>query len=117
MGILETIGEALSAAWRAVTSLFSSKPVASPTAPCPYAAMSQEQAQKLFDKLKSQPQIPFDYPKDCCYSRANEMCRIMKAQGVPCGKAWNYAHDFPAGSGLHVATPNDPSGSVSWRYH
>ena len=89
----------------------------SATTACPGTPLSEAQAQQLFRELAAQPQIPFDYPDDCCYSRAHEMCRIMRERGIPCRKVWNYAHDFPNGAALRADTPNHPSGHVNWRYH
>jgi hypothetical protein len=67
-------------------------------------------AQQLFDLLASQPQIPFQYPDDGCWARANEMCRILLLNQVTPGKAWIYGN-------LHVATKNSPACSVSWGWH
>lgn len=64
----------------------------------------------LFAQLASQKQIPFDYPVDCCNSRAHEMCRIMKEEGIECKKVWNYGD-------LALETPNTPWGSVNWGWH
>jgi hypothetical protein len=112
---VQTIGEALKAAWQAISSLFGSSPVGGTSQPCP-APISQAQADQLFKDLSAQSDIPFDYPDDCCYTRAQEMCEIMQRQGIPCGKVWNYAHDFPNDS-LRVDTSNNPKGYVTWRYH
>lgn len=79
--------------------------------------ITEDRANQLFKELAAQKQIPFDYPDDCCYSRAHEMCRIMNEEGIECRKVWNYAHDFPNGAGLRADTPNNPSGHVNWRYH
>ena len=80
------------------------------------APISQPDAEALFKKMVvSADKIPFDYPNDCCYSRAHEMCRMMKKQGVECGKIWNYRK--PGGPPLVADTQNSPSGHVTWRYH
>jgi len=86
------------------------------TTPCP-GALSEAQANQLFRDLASQPQIPFDYPDDCCYSRAHEMSRIMNERGIPNRKVWNYGNTYPSGASLRATTPNHPSGQVNWRYH
>jgi hypothetical protein len=97
----------------------STAPCASQPCPPPQGSvLSGAKANSLFQDLASQPQIPFDYPDDCCYSRAHEMCRIMRERGIQCRKIWNYAHDFSTGgASLRADTPNHPSGHVSWRYH
>lgn len=115
--IIDPVIEALEGAWKAIKSLFTDTPAGSSSTKCPHA-VSPEAAQKAFDELKARDDIPFDYPTDCCYSRAHEMCRTLQEKNVPCGKVWNYAHDFDAGgASLHVPTPNSPSGAVDWRYH
>jgi len=88
-----------------------------PTAPLPAGAITEDKANELFKELASQEHIPFDYPIDCCYSRAHEMCRIMNENGVKCGKVWNYAHDVveEGANGLKADTPNVPEGYVEWR--
>jgi hypothetical protein len=76
------------------------------------------QAEALFADMASHAYIPFNYPDDGCYARAHEMCRLMQAKGVECGKAWNYGNDFENGTPtLKVDTPRHPSGAVTWRYH
>jgi Glutaminase len=80
--------------------------------------LTAAQANDLFREMAAQQSaIPFDYPDDCCYSRAHEMCRQLRARGIPCGKVWNYGsggHEHPS---LHATTTNHPSGSVTWWYH
>jgi hypothetical protein len=72
--------------------------------------VTTERAQQLFSLLAGQPQIPFTYPDDGCWARANEMCRILLLNQVTPGKAWIYGN-------LHVATKNSPVCSVSWGWH
>jgi hypothetical protein len=95
-----------------------------------YPELTQAQAQEMFDLLASESHIPFDYPVDCCYTRAHEMCRIMQANGVSCQKYWFFDEHWgtPAvrstldptdASGAPVTFP-DPSGThrpVEWVYH
>jgi hypothetical protein len=115
--IIDAMVDGLKAAWNAISSLFGTNPVGSTTQPCS-GPLSKGQAQQLFNELAAQSHIPFDYPDDCCYSRAHEMCRIMRERGIPCRKVWNYTHDFSSGgASLRVDTPNHPSGHVNWRYH
>ena len=120
--LADSILDALKSAWDAVTSLFTSKPVGSPAASCPLKGkvLTPEQAQQWFDHFKDKrPDIPFNYPVDCCYTRAREMDKEMQAAGVPCGKVWNYASP---GNALTVPTKNVPAsppynGQVKWGYH
>jgi hypothetical protein len=94
----------------------SGTPIGCTTATCPNA-LTSDQANALFRDLANQPNIPFDYPDDCCYSRASEMCRVMKERGIPCGKVWNYGTGYPSATNLRADTPNHPRGHVNWRYH
>jgi hypothetical protein len=79
--------------------------------------ISGDAAAAEFGKLAGQPQIPFDYPDDCCYARAHEMCRIMRADGIQPRKVWNYGHNWPREMNLRVETKNHPDGYVRWLYH
>jgi hypothetical protein len=108
--------ETISRAIKEITEKFASAPP-SPVVKCPAGAVTEAEANKLFKELANQKHIPFDFPDDCCYSRAHEMCRITNEKGVKCGKVWNYAHDYPGGAGLKADTPNHPDGHVNWRYH
>ena len=101
--------------WDDIKSLFSGTPPASPVAPCPCGTLTPEQAQAWFDHFKNRTDIPWNYPNDCCYNRAEVMDRELKASGVDAGKAWNYAPD--RSHLLQVPTPNDPDGYVQWGYH
>jgi hypothetical protein len=101
---------------------FTDKPVGATKQACPVgsraAPLSEAQAQRVFAELAAMKHIPFDYPDDCCYSRAHEMCRIMQQQGVDCRKVWNYGHGLSSKeASLTVETPNHPSGQVRWLYH
>ncbi len=72
--------------------------------------VTPEHAIELFNKMKNQPQIPFDYPADGCYARAHEMSMLLEKEGVITGKA------FIEGD-LRVETPSSTKGYVEWRYH
>lgn len=73
-------------------------------------SVKKEEAKRLFDLLAKRSEIPFDYPQDCCYSRAHWMCKLLADEGVLAEKAWNYGD-------LCVPTPHDPDGKVEWWYH
>lgn len=93
--------------------------------------LTEREADVLFKKLSDQPHIPFDYPVDCCYSRAHEMCRIIEEDGIKCQKVWYYAKGYPTVSIDDMLTPVDKKGSsikfpdpdtgkdepVTWTYH
>jgi hypothetical protein len=80
--------------------------------------LPQERVNQEFNKLAAQKHIPFDYPDDCCYSRAHEMCRIMREHGIQGRKIWNYGHGWKNNrSTLRLETKNHPNGYVNWRYH
>lgn len=84
-------------------------------------SVTPQEANELFKDAKANEKIPFDYPLDCCYSRAHEMCRQFESKGVECGKAWFYGEEFAAGgASLKAATPVNavtPKGYVNWTYH
>jgi hypothetical protein len=110
---------ALPAAGADADKNFSGNRVGSPSSSCPLKqkALTPQEAQQWFDHFKNdRSDIPFDYPVDCCYTRARAMANELQKKGVPVGKVWNYAHNFP-NSGLSVATKNVPDGQVKWRYH
>ena len=105
------------------------KPKCSPAAvasPCPTDALTEKEAQGLFEQLKQNKVIPFDYPNDCCYSRAHAMCRIMESKGIACSKYWLFSKDFPgryaadlkpadkAGNPVNKTGTTDP---INWTYH
>jgi len=90
--------------------------------------LSVADAQKLFDKLAKDKNIPFDYPLDCCFARAHEMCRLLIAEGVECNKTWYYSSGWPPEGSTKSAPANlsvsglprtgvIPSGSLTWTYH
>lgn len=100
---------------------FPDTPATAPTAPCDNA-LSPEDAQALFDDLAAQTDIPFDYPPDCCYARAERMSQIMTGRGIENGKAWAYASTFGAldptnEDGSLVRFPPGTGRPVQWGYH
>lgn len=103
-------------------------------APCPVVLrdeLTEQEAQDLFQQLQAQEHIPFDYPVDCCYSRANEMSRILEAKGIASRKYWLFADlEGRLGKGKSLLTPlkggqpveffNVETGrreAVEWLYH
>jgi hypothetical protein len=83
------------------------------------ATVTQAQAQAMYDLVNAQSCptnmsvptcIPFLFPDDGCWARANEMCRLMTAAGITAGKFWIYGS-------LSVNTVNSPACNVQWIYH
>lgn len=101
--------------WCSIKTAFNSTPAGAVVTPCPPRALTPAEAQAWFDKFKARTDIPWNYPDDCCYTRAHVMAQALEAGGVTRGKAWNYATS--ASGPLHVGTPNSPAGFVEWGYH
>lgn len=87
-----------------------------------FDTVSQKHAQWLFDTMKATncapltaaaPCIPFMYPDNGCWARANEMCRLMSNVGDASRKVW-----ITHGSGwLHAKTRNHPQCYIEWSWH
>jgi hypothetical protein len=86
-------------------------------------AVSMNRAQGFFDAMQatncepltaSAPCIPFMYPDNGCWARANEMCRLMAAMGETSRKVW--ITRSPA-KPLHGVTRNHPQCFIEWRWH
>lgn len=82
---------------------------------CPSAV----KAQQIFDAMAATscdpltvppPCIPFRYPDDGCWARANEMCRLMLAIGYTPAKVW-------IDGSLEVISANKPGCHVYWGWH
>lgn len=80
---------------------------------------SGSQAQAIFDAMAATscdpltvpvPCIPFRYPDDGCWARANEMCRLMVALGRDPAKVW-------IDGSLEVISANKPGCHVYWGWH
>jgi hypothetical protein len=116
--VVTAIGQFFKAVWDAITGLFSSDPPDHVVQPCPMShPMTPAKAQEYFDKFKSQQdQIPFDYPVDCCYTRAEVMADQIAADGYSVGKVWNYASGYPNAT-LTYDSDKVPGGQGHWVYH
>ena len=101
--------------WDDIVAAFTSAPPATPVVACPKGALTPEAAQAWFDKFKQRSDIPWNYPNDCCYARAEVMAQELSKSGIDVGKQWNYAPDID--HPLRVSTPDDPKGYVEWGYH
>lgn len=68
--------------------------------------LTQDEAQELFDDLKSRDTIPFDYTRDGCYARAHRMARIAMWKKINVGK-------------IFIVGDLDPftNDNWTWRYH
>ena len=103
------------------------------TTPCPETkkTLTEKEASQLFQTLKANKNIPFDYPVDCCYSRAHSMCRTMENKGIDCQKLWYFDQDWGKDGASNSLSPHKPDGSavsfpdvttgvskpVTWVYH
>jgi hypothetical protein len=115
--VVDAIGRFFEAVWDGITSLFSSNPPGHLVQPCPLShPMAPAKAQEYFDRFKSQDRIPFDYPVDCCYSRAEAMADQIAADGYSVGKVWNYASGYPRPT-LTYYSDKVPTGEGHWVYH
>lgn len=74
------------------------------------SVLSEQEVQEYFNLMKSQSHIPFSYPEDGCYARAQEMSLLLEQYGVVTGKV------FIEGD-LRVETNNSAKGFVEWWYH
>jgi hypothetical protein len=64
------------------------------------------------------PCVPFMYPDDGCWARANEMCRLMVAMGFRPAKVWIDGNlDALAPNEPDWYTPNEPGCYVHWGWH
>lgn len=75
--------------------------------------LSEAAANWLHQYLQQmQPEIPFNYPWDGCYWRAERMRQIMESQfGLPCQKIFVHGALKPVTGTLHGGAP------VTWGYH
>ncbi len=71
--------------------------------------ISKDFADEIFNYLKDL-NLPFRYPEDGCYARAQIMVQELEEMGLEAGKT------FIEGN-LIVITENSPKGFVQWRYH
>lgn len=105
-------------AWDSIVRFFSGSAPESIIIACD-EALTEEQAQALFDEIASHTEIPFDYPVDCCYARAQRMASLIRDKGIETKKAWAYGSLTPMKpDGTMVRFPPTPSGiPVEWGYH
>jgi hypothetical protein len=94
-------------------------PAGNPAAPAAAVSVTPAEAQQMFDLVSAQSCapaspvatcIPFLFPRDGCWGRAHEMCRLIGNAGHAARKVWNFG-------ALSVQTKNDPSCTVYWGWH
>lgn len=96
----------------------------------PKTVLTEKEANDIFDELAHNKEIPFDYPVDCCYSRAHEMCHIIESKHIQCRKYWLFDKDWGTTSMNPSLRPADTKGNpisfpdnsgndrqVNWVYH
>ena len=104
----------------------------STTVPCQSAkqTLTELEARRLFNELAANKNIPFDFPPDCCFSRAHSMCRMIEQKGIACEKIWYFDENFGTPAEQHSLKPKKADGTpvafpdrngfnqaVTWRYH
>jgi hypothetical protein len=75
---------------------------------------TQSQLQAEFDKLASDPTVPFEYIKDGCYARAHDMCEQMHEDKVNCSKIFVMVENPYEGGRL---TAENKYMQAKWWYH
>jgi uncharacterized Zn-binding protein involved in type VI secretion len=76
--------------------------------------LTPEQAQWLYDYMAAQSEIPFEYPNDGCFARADRMAVYMENLGIPVQKQWVRAKGWPY---LRVPISNYNIEELVWGYH
>lgn len=79
--------------------------------------LTANEADRYFQELSVISGIPFNYPDDCCFSRAHAMCRILRSRNIIPRKIWKYGSGWMQHATLWVRTKNHPDGIVWWTYH
>jgi len=67
-----------------------------------------------FNKLASDPAVPFEYIVDGCYARAHHMCETMMKDNINCGKMFVMIEDLYGGGML---TAKNKFMNAEWWYH
>jgi hypothetical protein len=88
--------------------------------------LTLEQAVGLFERMKSQEQLSFDYAREYCFARAHEMYRLITELGIDARKVWNISPNYgtekawdehgvnPDGA---VRVEHHKQGTIDWVYH
>lgn len=86
-------------------------PPAGPPPPPPQRAVLSELELDIAFVSLLRCRIPFDYLRDGCATRAHEMFRLLRLQGIQCDKVWLYA---PFAKKLMLKAP---AADVQWNFH
>lgn len=88
--------------------------------------VSEARANELFQQLAARSDLAYDWPRDCCYTRAQIACAALESAGASCSKIWVHGTS-PLGSlvptkpdGTPVSVPSRYSlkpTPVRWLYH
>jgi glutaminase-like protein len=68
------------------------------------------QAQEVFNRMATLPDIAWNYVDEGCYARCHLMVDVLVEERNQCGQVWAFAN----GELLHVRTPHH---YVQWKYH
>ena len=80
----------------------------------PIAALSVEEAVKVFNKMAHQNDIAFHYVTDGCFARTHLMILRLEKMGVRPARVWALPKN---GGKLTAKTPFMKKGCVEWNYH
>lgn len=102
-------------------------------APDPFASVkfdpiSEVQVAKAFKDLARYTHMPFDYPNDCCHTRAHQMCGLLAERGIGTAKWWHFTppdvldkdENVLVDYRIRVNTPQHVDGKtklVEWGWH
>lgn len=79
-------------------------------------SLSETDAQKLFNDLKNQSDIPFAFSLAGCEQRAHEMSRLMMLKGITPLKAF-VSVDQNKEPRLQIPHPQKANEVIRWKYH
>ncbi|UXR66054.1 protein-glutamine glutaminase family protein [Bdellovibrio bacteriovorus] len=80
------------------------------------SVMSEKDAQKLFNELKANGEIPFEFSIAGCEERAHEMSRLMLLKGITPIKVFASV-DENESPRLRRPNPTKTGSTVEWKYH
>lgn len=80
------------------------------------SVLTETDAQKLFNELKSNGEIPFDFSIAGCEERAHEMSRVMLLKGITPLKVFASV-DENQSPRLRRPHPTKSGMTVDWKYH
>lgn len=80
------------------------------------SVLSESDAQKLFNELKANADIPFEFSIAGCEERAHEMSRLMLLKGITPLKVFASVNEDEAPR-LRRPNPTSSGMTVDWKYH